>query len=126
MDLSAFVCGAGGVAIITGGFEIAKWALARRAKKADDAQKVNFEFCQARGTELAAVKDRVDALASAQIVSLHDRIKHLAKAHITRDFVTVEDLEDLELMHEAYKKLGGNGFLDDLMRTVRALEHRAK
>jgi hypothetical protein len=40
----------------------------------------------------------------------------------------VEELEDLDLMHEVYhnkEKLGGNGFLDALMHTVHTLEVRA-
>ena len=39
-------------------------------------------------------------------------------------YITVEELEDLDQMHTVYHdqdKLGGNGFLDSLMKAVHAL-----
>ena len=60
---------------------------------------------------------------------LYDRIKFLAKSYIDRGWVTVEELEDLNRMHDVYHdpdKLDGNGFLKDLMKTVNSLEKRAK
>ena len=53
---------------------------------------------------------------------LYDRIKHLGKAYIQRGSVTSDELEDLIAMHKIYHDdLGGNGFLDTLMDSVRAL-----
>ena len=53
---------------------------------------------------------------------LYDRIKHLGKAYIQRGSVTSDELEDLIAMHNIYHDdLGGNGFLDTLMDSVRAL-----
>lgn len=53
---------------------------------------------------------------------LYDRIKHLGKAYIQRGSVTSDELEDLIAMHKIYHDdLGGNGFLDTLMDSVRTL-----
>ena len=52
---------------------------------------------------------------------MYDRIKHLCKAHISRGEIASNDLEDLLKMHAAYHKLGGNGFLDELMEAVKEL-----
>lgn len=55
-------------------------------------------------------------------ILLYDRIKHLGKAYIKKGFVTVEELEDLHSMHAIYHdELGGNGFLDSLMKSVDSL-----
>lgn len=108
-----------GVAVVTGVFKLLELWLNRRAKKKDDAQTITAATCQARGEELAAIKD-------ALIVILHDRIKHLAKNYISRGHITVEEYEDLQRMHTVYHDLGGNGFLDELMRTVAHLEKRAR
>lgn len=54
---------------------------------------------------------------------LYDRIKYLCKSHIARGKIATNDLEDLERMHKIYHDdLNGNGYLDDLMKTVRTLE----
>ena len=62
-----------------------------------------------------------DVLFLADRTLLYDRIKHLAKSYIKRGWVSVEELEDLNRMHEVYHdsdKLNGNGFLRELMETV--------
>ena len=108
-----------GVAVVTGLFKLLEFWLNRRAKKKDDAQTITAATCRARGEELADIKN-------ALIVILHDRIKHLAKTYISRSYITVEEYEDLQGMHEVYHALGGNGFLNELMRTVAHLEKRAR
>lgn len=56
---------------------------------------------------------------------LYDRIKYLCKAHLERKYIATNDLDDLERMHKIYHDdLDGNGFLDDLMESVRHLEIR--
>lgn len=56
---------------------------------------------------------------------LKDRIRFLAMRYITQGWIYEDELEDLIAMHEVYhKKLGGNGFLDEQMRKVKALEVR--
>lgn len=119
MDLLTFLSGAGGVAIAGGVFKIIEFLLNRRAKDKDDEKAATAATCRARGEELAAIKD-------ALIVILHDRIKQLAKWYIDRGFIDVEEYEDLQRMHKSYHTLGGNGFLDDIMKKVRSLLTRAE
>lgn len=64
---------------------------------------------------------RYKLLEDANRIIMKDRIKHLAKSYISRGTVTSEELEDLHEMHQCYHDLGGNGFLDALMISVRNL-----
>ena len=122
-NLSAFIVGAGGAAVVKGLFDLVHWFLNRKAKKEDAAE----EKEQLDAKELMR---RMDVLFLADRTILYDRIKHLGKSYIDRGWLTVEELEDLKTMHEVYHdpdKLNGNGCLDDLMYTVtHTLEIRAK
>lgn len=69
----------------------------------------------------AARTDRGDAEADMVMEIAYDRIKFLAKRAIEHGRISAEDLEDLDRMHQRYKKLGGNGYLDTLMGKVKAL-----
>ena len=124
------LCGVTGAAIVTGVFGLIKWKLDRKAVKEDRAAKQNENLCAARGEELKQLRDKLDVSLLADRTILYDRIKHLAKSYIARGYITVEEKEDLIMMHQVYHdpdKLNGNGFLDDLMHTVNhALEVRAK
>lgn len=66
------------------------------------------------------VKNTATGTALQQL--MYDRIKYLCKAHLSRGQIASNDLEDLIKMHEAYHKLGGNGFLDELMDSVMRLK----
>lgn len=58
-------------------------------------------------------------------VLLYDRIKHLGKKYIENGSISIEELEDLHSMHAIYHNdLGGNGFLDNLMKSVESLPLR--
>lgn len=110
--------GSAGSALVGGIFMLIQWKLNRKATRED------------RAAELAAVEGRelkrlVGVLVEADRTILYDRIKHLGKSYIARGYITVEELEDIDLMHGVYHdkdKLGGNGFLDNLMKTVHGLE----
>ena len=117
-----------GAALIAGFFGIWQWRLNRKAQKEDKAADTKAANCAARGAEIKQLQDTVNALIVADRTILYDRIKHLGKSYITRGYVTVEELEDLDLMHSVYHdkdKLNGNGFLDNLMKTVHSLPVKA-
>ena len=100
-DLIIVVLGSGGAAaLISCVTQLILWKLERRAKKEDG-----------------------DGLVKGALrVILHDRIKYLAKRYIEDGFVEGEDKRDLIEMHVYYHDhLGGNGFLDHLMKDVKAL-----
>ena len=118
--LLAILGGGVGSALVGGVFALIQWRLNRKAARDDRAAELS-------GQELRELKRLVGVLVEADRTILYDRIKHLGKAYIARDYITVEELEDIDLMHGVYhdkEKLGGNGFLDALMRTVHDLEVR--
>jgi hypothetical protein len=119
--LLAILGGGAGTALVGGAFALIQWKLNRKAAREDRAAELGSQ-------EARELKRLVGVLVEADRTILYDRIKHLGKAYIARGYVTVEELEDLDLMHEVYhskEKLGGNGFLDALMHTVHALTVRA-
>ena len=125
--LLAILGGGAGSALVGGIFMLIQWKLNRKAAQEDRAEAVNTASCAARGQEIRDLKKLVNVLVEADRTILYDRIKHLGKSYISRGYITVEELEDIDLMHEVYHdkdKLGGNGFLDSLMSTVHALEVR--
>ena len=118
--LLAVAAGATGAAIVKGLFDLIHWRLNRKAKKEDTAgEKEQLDYRE--------IDRKLDVLFLADRTILYDRIKHLGKSYIARGWVTVEELEDLTRMHGVYHdpdKLDGNGFLDELMKTVNHLEKR--
>ena len=129
MDLLlAILGGAAGAALISGSFGVIMWSLNRKAVKDDRAESRAAVICATRGEQIDKLNQRMNGLVEADRIILYDRIKHLAKAYIARGYVTVEELEDLKMMHKVYHdpdKLDGNRFLDDSMNTICDLPKRA-
>lgn len=125
----SIIGGSCGAAIVGGIFGLIQWRLNRSAQKEDRADAKSAALCSARGEEIQALKHKVEVGLLADRTILYDRIKFLAKSYIARGWITVEELEDLNMMHSVYHdkdKLNGNGFLDNIMHTVNhALEVRA-
>ena len=66
--------------------------------------------------------EKTDNLTCGVRVLLYDRIKYLGKSHLDHGYITADDLEDLTSMHQVYhNQLGGNGFLDNVMKQVNNL-----
>jgi hypothetical protein len=119
--LLAIIGGSCGAAIVAGLSGLITWRLNRKAQKEDRVADRKLADCAARGEEIRTLNKKVDVLFLAERTILYDRIKHLAKSYIARGWVTVEELEDLNRMHEVYHdedKLNGNGFLSKLMKKV--------
>lgn len=116
--LMAILGGGAGSALVAGVFSLLQWRLGRKAAREDVG-------CDARGREIRELRRLVGVLVEADRTILYDRIKHLGRSYIARGRLTLEELEDLDLMHEVYHskdKLGGNGFLDALMTRVHELD----
>lgn len=114
------ILGGVGTALVGGVFTLLQYRLNRKAAREDRAAELGAE-------ESRELKRLVRVLVEADRTILYDRIKHLGKSYLARGYVTVEELEDLDLMHEVYhnkEKLGGNGFLDALMTKVHTLNVR--
>lgn len=93
----------GGVvsAIVSGLFSVVLWRLNRKAAK----------------------EDKGDDIKCGLRMILYVEIKRLGKECIARGNIHTEELEDLIAMHKVYHdKLGGNGFLDNLMAQVKRLQ----
>jgi hypothetical protein len=116
---------ASGAGIVAGLFGLVQWRLNRKAQKEDKAADKKVASCAARGAEIAALQQTVNALIVADRTILYDRIKHLAKTYIRRGWISVEEYEDLKRMHKVYHDdLQGNGFLDSIMENVDRIEKR--
>lgn len=128
--LKTLLGGAGGAAIVSGLYGLIQWWLNRKAQKEDKATERKESTSAQQDEDLKELNRKLDVLFLADRTLLYDRIKHLAKSYIDRGYVTVEELEDLNRMHDVYHdpdKLDGNGFLKDLMNKVNTtLEIRAK
>lgn len=70
---------------------------------------------------LIAMWTRKRGVAAGVRMILYDRIKWLGKSYIAKGGISTEELEDLVKMHDIYHSLGGNGFLDAIMDSVKAL-----
>lgn len=87
--------------------------LQRRWKK-KDAGEITPEM-------IKELTDKVDTAVNAQKVITKERIRYLGTCYIYANEISIEDRSNLREMHEAYKELGGNGDLDDIMSEVRKL-----
>jgi len=57
----------------------------------------------------------------------HDRICHLGETYIEKGYITKNEYESLyEYLYRPYKKLGGNGTADKIMKEVEQLPLREK
>lgn len=93
-----------GGAAVAGMFSLITWLLNRKAQKKD-------READAHSSTSAGVQ-----------VLLRVRIKQIAKQYLELDRIDAETLEDLVQMYDAYKGLGGNGYLDALMKAVKGLK----
>lgn len=127
MDWIVVLSGATGAALVAGIFSLLKWLLDRKAAKADreEAKKEKAEEAVAMADK--NLNQKVDALCVAVRELLYDRIKHLGKAYLRQGDITTEELEDFLSMHKIYHNtLEGNGFLDEIVRQVKALPIKEK
>ena len=119
--------GAAGAAVVGGVFGIVMWCLNRKAKKEDTAQDLRTADCASRGQEIRDLRKDTDRIISAMRLDYYNQIKKLAKKHIARGYIYVEEYEDFTRMYDMYHdpdKLDGNGLLKALKEDVDDLEKR--
>lgn len=66
-------------------------------------------------------REREDGITAGVRMILYDRVKFLGKKYLENGQVTADELEDLVEMHRIYHGMGGNGFLDSIMDSVKHL-----
>lgn len=67
---------------------------------------------------ITKLDDKIQLVKDGTMEAMCNRLKYLCKCYIKAGHIDLDDYEDLKRMHEAYKKLGGNGFVDKLMAKV--------
>ena len=126
--LQAFVAGGACTALVTGVFKVIEWLLNRNATKEDRRDAAQEFDYSATKQEIAEIKQSLGILMIADRTIMYSEIKRQGKIHLANKYITVEDLEDLDRMHQVYHdkdKLNGNGFLDGIMDAVHKLPKHA-
>lgn len=62
----------------------------------------------------------------ALLALLHNSLYKQCEQSIEKEFVTFDEVDNLEYLYRPYKKLGGNGTCERLMDEVRKLPIRSK
>lgn len=68
-----------------------------------------------------SVDTRLSNLEKANLAMLHNKIYVQCANHLQEGFISIGDLDDLDYLFTAYKKLGGNGTGETLYNKVKAL-----
>lgn len=86
------------------------------------------QFIQVDG-RFRSVEKKIDTVAGVMSAiklstktQAYDRIRYMGMQYIKAGEISDEELRNLSEMHEAYKALGGDGFLDKVMAEVYKLQ----
>lgn len=60
-------------------------------------------------------------MKDAALAMMHDRIYSLARFYIAQGYATIQDLNNMEHIYNAYHNLGGNGTGTELFNRCKAL-----
>lgn len=123
--VSAFIFGAGGLAVIELLREKWKFKAERQAVKEDRKEEKNDELNKlSKQVEELSLKESetakmLNTLREAQKCILLDRIIHLGQAYIQEGSIDFDDRRRLREMHKSYHMgLGGNGDADAIMKAI--------
>lgn len=132
-DVLVGMFGVGGLGILGAGlrqlYKIAKEKhkendLNREAFKRviDNDRKQDERISKLEKHNLEIVEPRGQSLVDAQIAGLHNQIWTKSERYITRGYLNVGELDNFEMMYQAYKNLGGNHTGDTLYQKVKSLD----
>lgn len=68
-----------------------------------------------RMKEQESIKDGVLAI-------LHDRIFQAARYYISKGYITIDELRNVQYLYDSYHELGGNGTGTELFERIKKLE----
>lgn len=112
VNLTTLLSGAMGAAIVCGIFGLINRRLDRKDAKKDKAEEKQDKTAE-----------EIANLIRGTRMLLYIEIKDRARHYIHEGSITPEDLEDILAMHAIYHdQLGGNGFLDSVIKQVRHLQ----
>ena len=135
----AFICGAGGLAIINIVQQRWQWRQDRKAVKEDRAEektdqleeisekldkyvKEQTEFNQQAEKRFKDMEEKDKNQTAALKYVLLDRIRYIGQSYIKHGEVTFDERRILREMHDCYHHgLGGNGDAEDVMNQVAGL-----
>lgn len=60
-------------------------------------------------------------LKAGMLAILHDRLYQICRYHIHKGLITVDELDNIEHLYNAYHDLGGNGTGEEIYNRVRRL-----
>lgn len=72
--------------------------------------------------KISSKDNKKSAVEKGLLAVLHDRLYQACKYHIRKDYVTVEEFDNIKYMYEAYTNLGGNGTVKILYEKLCKLE----
>lgn len=67
----------------------------------------HFQMKDQRNGDLALLKE-------AELASLQDRLLYLCESYIEKDQIEINQLQSIDRLYRAYKKLGGNSFISGM------------
>ena len=79
---------------------------------------------QARESREQEDRTEQKLLREAVLAILHDRLYSLARYYIAQEWITIQDLDNLEYLYKAYHSLGGNGTGTELFLRCKSLPIR--
>ena len=79
---------------------------------------------QAREAREGEDRTQQKLLREAVLAILHDRLYSLARYYIAQEWITIQDLDNLEYLYKAYHSLGGNGTGTELFLRCKSLPIR--
>lgn len=129
--LLALLGGGVAVAVIEAIKEALAWRRNRKAQKEDRAEdKADMkteERIKALEGDVSDIKKMMASLVESQKNVLFDRIQYLCRRYISEGEIDFDDRRGLNALHHSYHDgLGGNGDLDALMDSARALPLKPK
>ena len=75
--------------------------------------------------KISEVNDKLVVHDEAHLVTMYLRLERDMTSAIQRGYTTVHESDIIHKMHSSYKKLGGNGYIDNLYSKYNILEVRA-
>ena len=112
MKLILAILGSSGFMSILGLIIQRYWAKKDKAEAQDNAV---LEEIRGNVSEIGNKLDLV--VANQQIITI-DRVKYLGRTFIRAGEISLEDKQNLKLMYDSHKDLGGNGDLDTVMEEI--------
>lgn len=84
----------------------------------------NEQRSQAIKAKDEQINTRLNSLEKANLAMLHNKVYTQCQTHLDNEFISLEDLDDLDYLFSAYKHLGGNGTGETIYNKVKELPNK--